>query len=339
MKEAFKETNFHNKTLRMIASANAIIADMKAQGYTLTLRQLYYRMVDSKLLENKQANYDRLGYIVDEARKCGLIDWDAIEDRTRFLRRIPSYRDPSHFLSRVIDTYAENLWRDQEYYIEQWIEKDALIGVVERPCNEWRVPHFACRGYPSSSELYVAAKRLGRQLIKGKRVKVFYLGDHDPSGIDMTRSNEDLLQTFARSIGIEVERIGLNMDQVEEYNLAPDPAKESDSRHAAYAEEYGTYNPDTGKYEAESWELDALTPSVIDGLIRAAIENVVDRDDFNAKLELEQANRELLQNICDNVPGVNRYLKYRDTPIDQAEIEVIGGDVDDILMQFEERDE
>lgn len=330
MKEQFKVTNFHAKTLRMINHCNATIADMDAQGYKLTLRQLYYRMVDAKLLINKQENYDRLGYIVDEARKCGLIDWDVIEDRTRFLRRIPNYRNPGHFLSRVIDQYAEDIWRDQKYYAEQWIEKDALIGVVERPCNEWRVPHFACRGYPSSSELYTAAKRLRRQIDLGKRVKVFYLGDHDPSGIDMGRSNEDLLQTFGRSLGIEIERIGLNMDQVEEYDLVPDPAKQTDSRFANYSEVFNT---------EESWELDALTPAVIDGLIRTAIESVVDVDDFNAKIAEEQENRELLQKITENVPGINRYLKYRDTPIDQSEIEGIDGDVDDILSQFEENEE
>jgi hypothetical protein len=326
VKEQFKEINFHAKTLRMINHANAIIADMKAQGYTLTLRQLYYRMVESKLLENKQTNYDRLGYIVDEARKCGLIDWDAIEDRTRFLRRIANYRGPSHFLSRMMSYYAEDVWRDQEHYCEVWIEKDALIGVVERPCNEYRVPHFACRGYPSSSELYVAAKRLRRQLDAGKLVKVFYLGDHDPSGIDMTRSNEELLQTFARSIGIEVERIGLNMDQVEEYNLVPDPAKQTDSRFQAYSEEYNT---------DESWELDALTPSVIDGLIRTAIESVVDQNDFDAKLAQEADNKELLQKISDNVPGVNRYLKYRDEQIDGLSEDGTYS-ADDLLQMAEE---
>lgn len=324
MKETFKTKNFHAKTLRMINYANAIIADMKSQGYVLTLRQLYYRMVDAKYLLNKQENYDRLGYIVDEARKCGLIDWDAIEDRTRFLRRIPNYRSPSHFLSRVIDQYAEDLWRDQEYYVEQWIEKDALIGVVERPCNEWRVPHFACRGYPSSSELYVAAKRLRRQLDKGKRVKVFYLGDHDPSGIDMTRSNEELLQTFGRSLGIEVVRIGLNMEQIAEYDLVPDPAKQTDSRFAEYSERFDT---------DESWELDALTPAVIDGLIRSAIESVIDADDFQAKADEEQVNRELLQKITGNVPQINRYLKYRDENMNEARDELTA---EDVLVYLEE---
>jgi hypothetical protein len=303
MKEQFQFKNFHAKTLRLINQANAIITDMKAQGYTLTLRQLYYRLVESKVIPNTTQSYDRLGSVIDDARKCGLIDWNAIEDRTRFLRKITDYKGPQDFLTKFLRYYAEDLWRDQAHYCEVWIEKDALIGVVERPCNEWRVPHFACRGYPSSSELYIAAKRLHRKVDAGKTVTVFYLGDHDPSGLDMDRSNGDLLSLFAHDNGIEVRRLGLTFEQTAEYNLVPDPAKQSDVRFAAYAEQFGD----------ESWELDALRPQVIDQLIRDAIKSVVDEDDFNAKLEQEEVNQAKLEAMRDNVDAIARYLKYRYT--------------------------
>lgn len=327
MKEQFQLKNFHAKTLRLINHCNAIITDMKRQGYTLTLRQLYYRLVESKILENKQSNYDRLGSVVDDARKNGLIDWDAIEDRTRFLRSIANYRDPSNFMERMLRYYAEDLWRDQENYCEVWIEKDALIGVVERPCNEYRVPHFACRGYPSSSELYIAGKRLRRKLDAGKNVTIFYLGDHDPSGLDMDRSNDELANMYGRTGHIEFRRLGLTFDQVQEYNLVPDPAKESDGRFAAYAEQYGN----------ESWELDALRPQVIDTLIRDAITSVLDQDDFDAKLEQEEANTETIKNIGANVADIARYLKHRYT---ERIIET--GDLlspDDLIERIEDENE
>lgn len=327
MKEQFQLKNFHAKTLRLINHCNAIITDMKRQGYTLTLRQLYYRLVESKILENKQSNYDRLGSVVDDARKNGLIDWDAIEDRTRFLRSIANYRDPSNFMERMLRYYAEDLWRDQENYCEVWIEKDALIGVVERPCNEYRVPHFACRGYPSSSELYIAGKRLRRKLDAGKNVTIFYLGDHDPSGLDMDRSNDELANMYGRTGHIEFRRLGLTFDQVQEYNLVPDPAKESDGRFAAYAEQYGN----------ESWELDALRPQVIDTLIRDAITSVLDQDDFDAKLEQEEANTETIKNMGANVADIARYLKHRYT---ERIIET--GDLlspDDLIERIEDENE
>lgn len=328
MKEQFQVKNFQAKTLRLINHANAIIEDMRKQGYTLTLRQLYYRMVESKILENKQKNYDKLGYVIDEARKNGLIDWDAIEDRTRFLRSIANYRDPEHFLTRMIRYYAEDVWRDQENYCEVWIEKDALIGVVERPCNEYRVPHFACRGYPSSSELYTAAKRLRRKVDAGKQVTVFYLGDHDPSGLDMDRSNDELVAMFGRTGRVKFQRLGLTFEQVQEYDLVPDPAKESDSRFAAYAEQYGD----------ESYELDALRPQIIDQLIRDAILSVLDEDDFNAKIEQEDENNKLIADVAANTIDVKRYLKYRHNEIN---VEDNRGMIsaDDVLDEAESSDE
>jgi len=326
MKELFEDINFQAKSVRIIEQANAILNAMKREGYTLTLRQLYYQFVARGLMENKQENYKRLGNIIDKARKAGLVDWDAIEDRTRFLRYIRNYRGPTHFLQNQLSYYAEDLWRNQDAYAEVWIEKDALIGVIERPCNEWRVPYFACRGYPSSSELYEAGKRLGRKVDQGKNVFVFYLGDHDPSGLDMTRSNDESLSMFGRSYDINVVRLALNMDQVEEFNPPPNPAKDTDSRYGAYADQYGE----------ESWELDALRPSVIDGLIRDTIEKIVDGDKFNADAEIEKANMQLIREISENMDSVNRYLKYRNGMIDMEALTSIGVDtVEEILIESE----
>lgn len=306
MKERFIDYNFQAKSVRLITQANGIIEAMRRDGYTLTLRQLYYQFVARGLLENKQQNYSRLGDILDKARRAGLVDWNAIEDRTRFLRRIPDYNNPTHFIQEQLDYYAENLWRDQDVYCEVWIEKDALIGVAERPCNEWRVPYFACRGYPSSSELYVAAKRLRQKVMQGKNVFVFYLGDHDPSGLDMTRSNDELLDLFGGSVGINVIRLALNMDQVEELNPPPNPAKETDSRYGEYSATFGE----------ECWELDALPPAYIDRVIREHIEKIVDREKFDANLAAETANRDRLREISENINSVARYLKYRNTAVD-----------------------
>lgn len=313
-KEQFEQISFHPKTRALIEQANVIIGEMAAEGYTLTVRQLYYQFVARGYLENVQANYKRLAGVVDNARKAGLIDWDAIEDRTRYLREVQTYGSPRHFLEAMTrDYYAEHLWADQETYCEVWVEKDALLGVIERPALEWRVPYFACRGYASSSELYTAGKRLARKRAQGKQVVIFHLGDHDPSGMNMTDVNRESLQQFSRRHDVEVRRLALNMDQVEEHQPPPNPAKESDSRFEGYAAEYGD----------ESWELDALNPSVLDGVVREAIEGVVDHDKFTAAREAEDDNRAKLMEAADNWAGVARFLKYRHTDVD-----VVGGRLD-----------
>jgi hypothetical protein len=188
-------------------------------------------------------------------------------------------------LLSAAQSYREDLWQDQSHRPEVWIEKAALIGVIAPVCGRWRVPHMAARGYPSHSELYVAGKRLQAISSEGQTPIVFYLGDHDPSGLDMTRSLRDELTLYGRS-PVEVIRLGLNLSQVWGLDLPPNPAKEYDARYSKYVEE---------TEQTSSWELDALSPTFIDGLLEDAVGNLVDRTAWAAALESETANRGLLR--------------------------------------------
>lgn len=301
MSEAYVPKSFKPPTMRVIEHALDIIAEMARAGYTLTVRQLYYQFVSRDLMANRHANYKRLASIVDDARKAGLIGWDSIEDRTRKMRGFghgyPLYFDPSEFLTEnAKHYYHEDLWDSQPCYVEVWVEKDALLGVIERPANAYRVPHFACRGYASSSALYEAGKRFREHYDRGQSCYLFHLGDHDPSGIDMTRENDKAVNLFASSPDfgedtfgyVTIERLALNMDQVREYRPPPNPSKEKDSRNDGYKAKYG----------ASSWELDALAPSVIDATIRAAITSVLDEDAWDVALKAETANRDKLLSVA-----------------------------------------
>lgn len=285
MKEKFLEKKFSTEWLAVVERANAIIAEYQRQGFTLTLRQLYYQFVARALIPNKVQEYKRLGAIVNDGRMAGLIDWDAIEDRTRNLRSVASWDDPASIVAACGAQFKLDLWRDQEVVPEVWIEKDALVGVVEPACTELRVPYFACRGYTSQSEQYAASKRLALRARRGQGTLILHLGDHDPSGIDMSRDNADRMTTFLRGQkGWRLVRIALNMDQVEQYSPPPNPAKATDARFNGYQEKYGD----------ESWELDALEPTVIDRLIREHVEAVIDDGKWGAALAQEEAARETL---------------------------------------------
>jgi len=308
MRECFVEQSFYASSRKLIDIANAIIEEYQAKGFSLTLRQLYYQFVARGYIPNKQSEYKRLGEVINKARLAGLIDWDAIEDRTRWLRHYPSWLTPQQWLTEKHHGYREDVWRDQDHYCEVWIEKDALVSVVERACGRWRVPFFACRGYASQSELYNAGKRLaGIATLQRKQVHVFHLGDHDPSGLDMTRDNTERINMFAglASWNIQVHRLALNMDQIEEYEPPPNPAKETDARFGAYQAAHGD----------ESWELDALDPTVIDELVSSHIEAYCDVDDFNAKMKQEEIGREYLGRIAANFDTVADFIDYvRDNP-------------------------
>ena len=151
VKEAFVTINFQAKTLAVIEQANTIIAEYAAQGFTMTLRQLYYQFVSRDLMPNKFNPTSGSVTIVSDARNAGLIDWDAIEDRTRELVTHNSWDSPEEIIGAVARQYREDIWEDQHYRPEVWIEKAALLGVVAPICDEFRVPYFAHIGNNSQS--------------------------------------------------------------------------------------------------------------------------------------------------------------------------------------------
>lgn len=284
---AYINKQFRKDTLAIIEMANQIIQEYQEQGFTLTLRQLYYQFVARALIENTERSYKRLGSIINDARMSGMIDWDAIEDRTRWLRGQAHWDSPADIVAACANQFQVDQWEGQPYRPEVWIEKDALIGVIEGVCDEYDVPYFACRGYVSQSEQWRAGRRLRDYASDGQAPIILHFGDHDPSGMDMTRDNRDRLGTFGELLSDEYElvRLALNMEQIDRYGPPPNPTKLSDSRANAYISEYG----------AESWELDALEPSVIATLIREKLESLIEPDAWGAAQAKQDEGRKRLQ--------------------------------------------
>lgn len=301
--ELFIARTFQTTSRILIRQANEIIAEYEAQGFVLTLRQLYYQFVQRNIIPNKLAEYKRLGSVLNDARLAGKVDWLMIEDRTRNLEELPKWRSTSALISTAAEQFRTDIWASQPYRIEVWIEKEALTGVIERVCDEFRVPYFACRGYTSQSEQWRAGHRMRRYVHNRQQVLILHLGDHDPSGIDMTRDNVERLQMFMRrdAIDLELRRIALNMDQIEELNLPPNPAKATDIRFNGYVDKYGT---------DESWELDALEPSYIEQLIRDNIEPLVDQSEWDAVAEAEDEARRVMKIVAARYTDVS-YLAER----------------------------
>lgn len=335
---AYIEKRFATDALHVIAQARRICADYATQGYDLTLRQVYYQFVardlfpddrtwrqlgtgkwvrDPQGTKNAEPNYKWLGGIINDARLAGLLDWDYIVDRTRNLRTNPHWDDPRAVIRAAAKGYAIDKWARQDYRVEVWIEKDALVGVLEACCPELDVPFFSCRGYTSQSEVWGAAQRLGEYVDEDKRVAIIHLGDHDPSGIDMSRDIEHRLATFiaqdrmgaspgwgtenyidAMEGMLEIQRIALNWDQVQRYQPPPNPAKLSDSRGAGYVNRYGY----------SSWELDALEPNVLVALVRGAVESFRDDDLWKEAVAEETHQRKILTAAQERWPEVARFL-------------------------------
>lgn len=287
---AYVDQEFRDSTWNVIVKANEICRAYEAQGYELTLRQLYYQFVARDLLPNNDRSYKRLGSIINDARLAGHIDWDHINDRTRHLRTSNTWSSPSSIIEASADQFARNMWRvsGQAFRPEVWVEKDALVDVVARASRTFQAPHFSCRGYVSQSEMWRAGRRMKQHREQGFEPVVFHLGDHDPSGIDMTRDITDRLAMFADG-PVRVERIALTMDQIEQYSPPPNPAKLTDSRGSDYIDRYGN----------ESWELDALEPQVLVDLIEEHLGSVItDRAAWDESLDEDESTRGRMREVA-----------------------------------------
>jgi len=294
---AYVPKNFGPDALARIKQANDIIEEYESKGMSITLRQLYYQFVARGLMENKKANYDRLGDLVSEGRLAGLISWTAIEDRRRNLMGLTTFNTPEGAVKWLKEQhYRIDMWENQRFRPEVWVEKEALVGVVGQICNQLRVDFFTTVGYNSQSEAWRAGRRFARYISKGQTPIVFYLGDHDPSGIDMTRDNQARLSLFAGT-QIQVVRLALNMDQIERYNPPPNPVKFSDVRSPEYIRRFGE----------QSWELDALEPTVIRNLIDDAVRRIRDEKEWERALLQEAHDKEELEFMIGELEHAHEY--------------------------------
>lgn len=272
-------------SMAIIDKANEIIADYERQGFQLTLRQLYYQFVQQNILPNNEKSYGMIGSVVNDGRLAGLIDWEAIEDRTRHVRENSHWTAPSEIIRACANQFAIDKWAGQKNRVIVLIEKDALVGVIEPVCSWLDTPCLSCRGYTSQTEMWKLGQRLSKWVENHQTPVVLHLGDHDPSGLDMSRDIRDRLALFLQDDGgldaFEFLRLALNRDQIEHYKPPPNPAKLTDSRCKAYIAEHGN----------ESWELDALEPKVLAKLVEAHILRYRDNAAWNSVILKESKHK------------------------------------------------
>ncbi len=270
MKESFRVKKFRNQSLTLLVLIQSIIAEYRAQDIKMTLRQLYYQLVSRGYVENSQKEYSKLSRLLTDARYCGEVDWDAIEDRIRIPQRPSQFLDISDLVECAKASYRLDRWEGQEYYVELFTEKDALSSVLHPITKKWHIYFNVNRGYSSATAMYDVRERYTREIEDGKKPVLLYLGDHDPSGLDMIRDITDRLEEFGVE-DLELIHIALTTNQVRKYNPPPNPAKISDPRAMGYISSHGK----------SSWEIDALRPEVLIKLVEKSITPFIDVELMN----------------------------------------------------------
>lgn len=286
VKEKFQDVRFNDRDLQLIEICNQLIDRYMASGFTLSVRQLYYQLVTLNAIPNNVKAYTHVGRVISDARLAGLVDWSAIVDRGRPYQKVALWDSASSIVDSISLGFKLDRWKNQPCYIEVMVEKQALEGVLGPVCNKYGVGLTANKGYSSSTALHETSKRLLNALRRGKTPVVLYLGDHDPSGVDMTRDVRDRLSLFCGS-SVDVKRLSLNKSQIDEHQIPPNPAKMSDSRAVDYVAKHGQH----------SWELDAIPPEILAGYVRNAIKRRLDEAAWNASAIEEEKHKARLKSI------------------------------------------
>lgn len=290
MKRAFTSKTFAAKTMVLINKIIPIVEHYQKMGYRMTLRQLYYQLVARDIIKNKLSEYQKISSILKDARMTGMIDWSAIEDRVRVPKRASQWNSIEDLVDSALWSYRLPRRQDQPVYVELWVEKDAIANILKPICDKYHVTLMVNRGYGSASSLYDAASRFAERSnnkkFSGASSRVLlYLGDHDPSGLDMDRDITERLAEFR--CPITFKRIGLTFEQIEEYNPPPNYAKINDPRAEGYISEFGN----------DCWEVDALTPEVLNQLVDDALREHTDMDLYQAWILREEEEKKQLKSL------------------------------------------
>ena len=278
-----------------------IVEDYSSQGITLTNRQLYYQLVARDIIPNADKIYQRICTFITDARYGGLIDWNAIEDRGRTPEKASEWDNIKSLIRSATHSYRLPRWLDQDYYIELYCEKQAMESVLKPVANKYHIYFGVNKGYSSASTMYDLAQRIKEKIQEGKRAIILYLGDHDPSGLDMVRDIHkricEFLVTGDETIDIlgddednpffRIIPLALSMKQIKKYKCPPNPAKITDPRAGRYIEEYGN----------KSWELDALEPKVLMKISEDGIKEFIDIDKYEAWIEKELNQKKALEDF------------------------------------------
>lgn len=291
-----KKLKIENK--KLLEKMIKIIEHYGREGYKLTLRQLYYSLVAQIIIKNDKHEYAKISRMLKDARMSGQVDWDIIEDRIRVPQMHIQFNSTDELLEVAINSYRRDRWKGQDEYIEVWVEKDALAGVLEPITEQYHVHLLVNRGYSSTSAMHDSALRIKEEQ-ENKKCTILYFGDHDPSGEDMVRDLEDRLKEFGCEV--MVDKIALTMSQVKKYHLPPNPIKMTDTRSIGYSFKHGD----------ESWELDALKPEILRQLVVNNIEYHLNREKYDPIVELEERDKKALRRFAKKFQAKKKKAKKR----------------------------
>jgi hypothetical protein len=250
----------------------------------MTVRQVFYQATVHGLVEKAESGYAKVQNDLTLMRRSGELPYGWLADNTRWQRKPRTFDSVQQALEDAAKLYRKSLWTDADSYVEIWLEKDALAGVIYPITSMFDVPLMVARGYASLSFLHSAAEYINTL---DAPTYIYHLGDFDPSGVNAGEKIEETLQEMAPYAEIYFKRIAVTEEQIIAWDLPTRPTKTTDTR----AKNFGDI----------SVELDAIEPNRLRGHVRVAIEQHLPRHQFEVLMAVEQSERELIARLVGEV--------------------------------------
>jgi hypothetical protein len=246
----------------------------------MTVRQVFYQATVRGVVEKTEAGYAKIQTDLALMRRGGLLPYHWLADNTRWQRNPRTFGSVKEALDYTAKFYRKALWAGADSYVEIWLEKDALSGVLYPVTDAYDVPLMVARGYSSLSFLHSAAEYIN---ILDVPAYIYHLGDFDPSGVNAGEKIEQTLRELAPDAEISFERIAVTPEQIAAWNLPTRPTKMSDSRAKGFGE--------------ISVELDAIEPGRLRAIVKDAIEQHLPAEQYEILKVSEASERQLIAGL------------------------------------------
>lgn len=245
----------------------------------MTVRQVFYQATVRGIIEKTEAGYAKVQTDLVWLRRSGLLPYSYLADNTRWMRRPNTFDSPETALLETARFYRKSLWADADSYVEIWLEKDALAGVILPVTGMYDVPLMVARGYASLSFLHAAAEQIAHLQVPAY---IYHLGDHDPSGVNAGEKIEQTLRDLAPDADIHFERLAVTRQQIAAWKLPGRPTKTSDTRARSFG-------------DAQSVELDSIEPAKLRQIVETAIHRHLPQEQYQVLRAAEESERQILQ--------------------------------------------
>jgi hypothetical protein len=270
----------HRATKAEVEARRETLLEIVAEGRPMTVRQVFYQATVRGAVEKTEAGYGKVQTDLVLLRRSGELPYAWLADNTRWQRKPDTFTSIEQALHETAQFYRKDLWAKQPCYVEIWLEKDALAGVVYPVTSDYDVPLMVARGYASLSFLHSAAEHINSLDVPAF---IYHLGDYDPSGVNAGEKIEQTLRELAPAAEINFERIAVNPEQIWAWALPTRPTKETDTR----AKNFGKV----------SVELDAIHPDRLRSIVRATLETHLPPEQLDVLKAAEESERAILRSL------------------------------------------